>query len=124
MSLASRIAERLAGKTSDQLAAEAFQRAKHEETKVGSRVFGEVPKGVRREFFCLDERTWVWHEESKQGGVRAVRYEIRPYGVFSSVNGGEFKPIGREEGQNFLAAIDRYNEIVDEALQPVLSQFA
>ena len=46
----------------------AYQRAMKErqlirrESKIGSQLFGQVPSGRSREFFCLDERTWVWSE--------------------------------------------------------------
>ena len=33
------------------------------EAKIGGQLFGPVPKDGRREFFCLDRHTWVWHEE-------------------------------------------------------------
>jgi hypothetical protein len=33
------------------------------ESEIGAKLFGEVPAGHRREFFCLDEKTWIWHEE-------------------------------------------------------------
>ena len=33
------------------------------ESKIGATVFGPVPANHRREFFCLDEHTWVWYEE-------------------------------------------------------------
>lgn len=114
-------------KTPTQLASEAFQRAKREESKIGAQVFGEVPKGMEREFFCLDERTWVWHEtwqDQAARQTRTVRYDIRAYGIFTSTNGGEYKPVEKEEGKNFLAAIDKYNEIIDAALQPVLARYA
>ncbi len=41
----------------------AYQRAMKErqlirrESKIGSQLFGQVPSGRSREFFCLDERT-------------------------------------------------------------------
>ena len=33
------------------------------ESEIGAQLFGEIPKGHRREFFCLDEKTWIWYEE-------------------------------------------------------------
>ena len=70
------------------LQAEAYRRAIREEAKVGGKVFGPVPEGVRREFFCLDERTWVWHEEwTDENGkpqIRTTRYDVRPHGIFKA----------------------------------------
>ena len=36
-----------------------------QESKIGANLFGPIPKGHRRDFFCLDEATWIWHEEWK-----------------------------------------------------------
>ena len=33
------------------------------ESEIGGKLFGPVPAGHRREFFCLDEKTWIWYEE-------------------------------------------------------------
>ncbi len=30
------------------------------EAKIGGELFGPLPQGGRREFFCLDEYTWIW----------------------------------------------------------------
>jgi hypothetical protein len=50
--------------------------------KMGGEVFGDIPAGTRREFFCLDRHTWVWHEEwtDKDGArkIRTTRYDSRP----------------------------------------------
>ena len=32
------------------------------ESEIGAELFGPVEKGRHREFFCLDEKTWIWHE--------------------------------------------------------------
>ena len=105
--------------------ADAYSEAIREEAKVGGRVFGPVPEGVRREFFCLDERTWVWHEEWKDADgkkqIRTTRYDVRPHGIFKAQNGQPYQPITREEARNFLAATKRYNEMIDSELEPFLS---
>ena len=63
----------------------AYREAIREEAKVGGQVFGAIPQGVRREFFCLDEHTWVWHEEwddeTGKHQVRTTRYDVRPYDI-------------------------------------------
>ena len=104
--------------------AEAYRQAIREEAKVGGRVFGPIPEGVRREFFCLDERTWVWHEEWKdQTGkqhIRTTRYDVRPHGIFKAQNGQAYQPINRQETKNLIAAIKRYNRMIDDELAPLL----
>ena len=107
------------------LQAEAYRRAIREEAKVGGKVFGPVPEGVRREFFCLDERTWVWHEEwTDENGkpqIRTTRYDVRPHGIFKAQNGQPYQPITREEARNLVFATERYNEIIDAELAPILA---
>lgn len=71
------------------------------EAKVGGRLFGPVPKGHKREFFCLDKHTWVWHEEwTDRNGEKQVvstRYDVRPSGVLKSQNGGAYQRLSLEE---------------------------
>ncbi|MGB4800768.1 MAG: hypothetical protein WBP03_04595 [Candidatus Saccharimonadales bacterium] len=103
--------------------AEAYRQAIHEEAKVGGTVFGPIPKGVRREFFCLDERTWVWHEEWDEKGkhyVRTTRYDVRPHGIFKAQDNQPYRPISREEAKRFLVAIQKYNDRIDNELAPYL----
>lgn len=105
--------------------ADAYREAIREEAKVGGTVFGPIPKGVRREFFCLDENTWVWHEEWKdstgQLQVRTTRYDVRPHGVFKAQDGQPYRPLGREEAKRLLGAMKKYNELIDTELAPYLS---
>ena len=51
----------------EQKRADIYRALLHYEAKIGGEIFGPVPQGTRREFFCLDERTWVWHEEWTDG---------------------------------------------------------
>lgn len=85
------------------------------EAQIGGMVFGPVPKGTRREFFCLDEHTWVWHEEWKddsgQAHVRTTRYDIRPNGVLKSQN-GMYQSLSDDEAQRLRRAIQLYYDRV------------
>ena len=49
--------------------------------RMGGTLFGPIPEGNRREFFCLDASTWVWHEEwTDSNGMRharTTRYDVR-----------------------------------------------
>lgn len=111
-------------KTAEEKWNEAYRRAIQEEAKVGGRVFGPVPKGIRREFFCLDERTWVWHEEwaddSGKQHIRTTRYDVRPHGIFKAQNNQPYQPLGKQEAHNLLAAAKRYREMVRAELIPLL----
>lgn len=85
------------------------------EARVGGKVFGDVPKGHRREFFCLDRHTWVWHEEwtDPQGRrqIVATRYDVRPgNGVLKSQNGGHYQQASPEEVRRLHAAAHLYSD--------------
>jgi hypothetical protein len=91
----------------------------HHEAKIGSKLFGPVPEGTRREFFCLDRHTWVWHEEwTSEKGKRQIlttRYDIRPDGVLKSQGGQSYHKIKHTEELNFRRAVKSYCEqVIDE----------
>lgn len=82
------------------------------EAEIGGSLFGPVAKGGKREFFCLDESTWVWHEEwndaKGQRHVRNTRYDIRPTGILKAQNGQGYRMVSLEEAENLMAAIQTY----------------
>jgi len=90
------------------------------EAKIGGELFGPVAPDARREFFCLDEYTWVWHEEwvGPDGSRRAVttRYDIRPQGILKAQDGQPYHYIGREEARSFHKAVQLYTKRVREEL--------
>lgn len=87
-----------------------------QESKIGSQLFGPIPKGHRREFFCLDESTWIWHEEWKdEKGVErqaTTRYEVHPNGILKVTEGPRYQFIEGEELDNLVAATRLYYEKV------------
>ncbi|HEX8226811.1 MAG TPA: hypothetical protein VF572_02990 [Candidatus Saccharimonadales bacterium] len=86
----------------------------HHEAKAGGELFGDIPKGHRREFFCLDQHTWVWHEEWKDeaGQWQAVttRYDVRPGGILKSQGGDAYKQLSGLELANFYRAVKIYDK--------------
>lgn len=95
----------------DKRRAEVYRSLMHWEAKIGGELFGPVPKGVRREFFCLDERTWVWHEEwtdSDGHHTMTTRYDIRPNGILKSQGTSEYTAISEEEAEHLYMAIKLY----------------
>lgn len=86
------------------------------EAEIGGSLFGPVPDGHRREFFCLDEHTWVWHEEwvdaDKRRHVTSTRYEIHTNGVLKAQDGKVYKFIEGEELRNLTLAVRLYYEAV------------
>jgi hypothetical protein len=84
--------------------------------KIGGELFGVVPEGHRREFFCLDERTWIWHEEwldaSGQRHIVTTRYDVRPDGVLKSQGGQTYQRLTKAEARNLYRATELYYERV------------
>ncbi|HEV7454794.1 MAG TPA: hypothetical protein VGO07_06060 [Candidatus Saccharimonadales bacterium] len=90
------------------------------EAKIGGELFGPVAIGARREFFCLDEYTWVWHEEwtDQAGQHHAVttRYDVRPQGVLKAQDGQPYHYITRDEARSFYKAAKLYNKRIRHEL--------
>lgn len=93
--------------------AELYRALIRREAKIGGEVFGPIPAGTRREFFCLDERTWIWHEEWVDAhGVRQVRttrYDIRPNGILKAQDGQNYQPVSPDEALRLREAAKTYN---------------
>ena len=95
------------------------------EARTGGKLFGPVAKGGRREFFCLDEHTWVWHEEwVDQNGKRQIlttRYDVRPHGVLKAQDNQPYQPLSREEATRFYQAVKKYCQNVFEQYNAMLA---
>ncbi len=96
----------------------------HHEAKIGGELFGPIPEGHRREFFCLDEQTWVWHEEWKddQGNTRIMmtRYDVRPNGIVKSQGGQSYQSLTKAELHNLYRAVKIYTTRVQDEYQRML----
>ena len=93
------------------------------EAKLGGQLFGPVPKGHRREFFCLDQHTWVWHEEWLSNGQRQVistRYEVRPNGVLKLQEGQPYQRLTKNEARNLYRAAQLYRQVVGADYQRLM----
>ncbi|HEY4964100.1 MAG TPA: hypothetical protein VIH90_05385 [Candidatus Saccharimonadales bacterium] len=86
------------------------------ESTIGRKLFGPIPAGHNRDFFCLDEHNWIWHEDwVDQNGNRVVvstRYNIRPSGVLKSQNGQSYHRIDDLESKHLYHAIKQYVKLV------------
>lgn len=87
------------------------------ESVIGGKLFGPIPAGHRRDFFCLDENTWVWHEEwideaTGKKRTSTTRYEIHENGVLKAQDGVNYRFIEGEELENLTLAIHMYYEEV------------
>ncbi len=100
--------------------AELYRDLIRHEAKIGGQLFGPVPKNARREFFCLDKRTWVWHEEwtDKSGNlqVRTTRYDVRPDGILKAQDGQPYKLATPQEVDNLYHATQLYGKRVKDEL--------
>jgi hypothetical protein len=93
------------------------------ESEIGGQLFGPVPKGHRREFFCLDRHTWIWHEEWTEKGKRKIvttRYEIRPNGVLKIQDGQAYQRLSEFEARNLYWAVEMYRQQVGAEYQRLL----
>jgi hypothetical protein len=99
----------------DQRRAELYRNLIRHEAKIGGELFGPVPAGGRREFFCLDEHTWVWHEEwvdrNGQHQSKTTRYDVRPNGILKSQN-GQYQQLSADEARNLRGAVVAYRDKV------------
>lgn len=93
--------------------AEIYKSLIHWEGQIGGQLFGPVHKGGRREFFCLDENTWVWHEEWIDNGghhTMTTRYDVRPNAVVKSQGANNYEVLNHQELRNFVTAVLLYNK--------------
>jgi|SRR5579884_294145 len=108
----------------DNLHAEDEKKLLNYEAEVGGKLFGPLPKGHKRQFFCLDENTWIWHEEwTEKDDLKAVttRYNIRPGAVIKIQDGQPQQPVSLTEASNLLRAIQLYWRHIDKAYQQLLA---
>lgn len=93
------------------------------EAKIGGELFGPVRTGGRREFFCLDKHTWIWHEEwTDQAGQRRVvttRYDVRPNGILKAQDGQGHRYIDAVEAKNLYRAVQIYTKRVSSEIYGV-----
>jgi len=94
------------------------------ESKIGGSLF-EQPKDNRlREFFCLDEYTWVWYEEwpTKFGKRQSLitRYDVQSNGIFKIQPNMPRHRLSDEELNNFHMAVKLYAKKVIPELQKLI----
>lgn len=110
----------LGQRNTPEVAADMYRDLIRREAKIGATVFGPVPKGTKREFFCLDTHTWVWHEEwTDQFGnhqVRTTNYHVRRDGLLKSSNGGSYQRVSPAETRRFKQAVEVYGERINQQL--------
>ena len=103
---------------------EVLRQLLHQEARLGGQLFGPIATGSRREFVCLDEHTWMWHEEwrDQNGYIRTIvtRYDILSYGIRKAQDNQPYQYISESEARRLYVAIDLYNQIIDKELSEEL----
>lgn len=89
------------------------------ESKIGATLLGKIPTGHHREFFCLDEHTWVWYEEwfdstEKMTKTMNVHYDFQPRGVLKIVDGIPTGYVVGAELKHLLETIRTYYKRVSQ----------
>ena len=110
----------LTAKTQEQRRTELYRNLIRHEAKIGGQLFGPVNPGGRREFFCLDEGTWVWHEEWIDGSglrqVKTTRYDVRPTGILKAQDGQAYQQVSIAEAARLTQAAQLYKQRVRNEL--------
>ena len=100
--------------------AELYRALIRREAKIGGEIFGTTAPGTRREFFCLDERTWIWHEEWTDNTgklqIRTTRYDVRPDAILKAQDGQNYQKVSRDEALRLVEAVKMYDERVSKEL--------
>lgn len=90
------------------------------ESRIGSTIFGPIPKGHRREFFHDKNNIWIWHEDwfDHEDNLRqmTVRYEVRPSGIYKKISAGNYVQLAGNELVNFCQATHVYLYTIKQKL--------
>lgn len=106
-------------KTLEDYTHEAIQDLMRRERDATRGLFGVQEEGCGRDFFCLDERTWIWYEEWIEDGERkhmTTRYVVREKEIVKSQNGGPYKTLSAQEVKSLKAAAETYAATVNEKI--------
>ena len=86
-----------------------------QEATIGGQIFGHIPSGRTRQFFCLDENTWVWYEAwyDNMGEHKVItRYTINNGAIYKSQNNSHPELLSGQELTNFSEAVRTYKNVV------------
>ena len=115
-----KIIKTILGPSQEERRAELYRDLIRHESRIGGTLFGPNPNGGRREFFCLDERTWIWHEEWKdeQGNHRSktTRYDVRPNAILKAQDGSQYQPVSVQEAIHLRDAANLYAQRVNSEM--------
>ncbi len=90
------------------------------EAKAGGYLFGQVPRGIQREFYCLDEQNWVWRERwldmDGQVQVHTTEYLIKQDGIFKSENKADYQRVSKDEAESLYDAAKAYEQTIGQEI--------
>lgn len=91
------------------------------EARIGGELFGPIAKNGRREFFCLDEYTWIWYEEwtdkNNNNQSRTTKYDVRPNGYITKIQDGQrYQILSDGEALRLIDAMKTYERRVNTEL--------
>lgn len=91
------------------------------ESQLGAQIFGVIPAYDRREFYCFDDRMWIWHEErmnaqTGQHDIMTVSYNIGDIGILKTYGQNESHYLQNDELEHFTSATEEYASLVHERL--------
>jgi hypothetical protein len=81
------------------------------EARVGGKIFGSSEDSQKREFYCLDEHTWVYRQADTVGNKIINYYDVRPSGVFK-LKDGSYQKLESVELSRFVEAVKIYQQKV------------
>ncbi len=106
-------------KRNEERQAELYRNLIRREAKIGGELFGPIPDGHKREFFCLDKHTWVWHEEWIDGNgqhqMKTTRYDVGRDRILKSQN-GQYSLLSANEARNLKDAVTLYQQRIEREL--------
>jgi hypothetical protein len=94
------------------------------EAVIGGQLFGPIPKGHKRQFFCLDENTWIWYEEWTVKGQKlnvTTRYDVRPNGIIKTQDGQTPQVLTDNETINLYKATELYYKKISANYEQMLA---
>jgi hypothetical protein len=81
------------------------------ESKLGAKIFKKSKDSMNREFYCLNETTWVWRQ-----GAETVFYKVNPTNVYKSNDGVNYRLASKKEASHLYKAAKVYRNLVSEKI--------
>lgn len=114
-----KLVDAILSKRNEERQAELYRNLIRREAKIGGELFGPIPDGHKREFFCLDKHTWVWHEEwiddNGQHQMKTTRYDVGRDRILKSQN-GQYSLLSANEARNLKDAATLYQQRIEREL--------